>query len=227
MSCEGYRDKLVDALASGEGSLGREVAGHLLLCAECKKFYEAQVHLFGAIDSGVRAMVDETVPLSLLPRVRARVAEADTPPRAWRLTWGFAAAAIAAALIVSVGLLMWKPDDANKFPDRSRVVAQDVRSAAAAMPKQLPQPIATAPKHAAANARLGRVPKETAPASEVLVLAEERAAFARFVSDLPEVGDVAVAYTRPAMDVDDEAVELALLQINELEVKPLESSNWQ
>jgi len=35
--------------------------------AECKKFYESQVHLsLGAIDSGVRAVVNETVPASIV-----------------------------------------------------------------------------------------------------------------------------------------------------------------
>jgi hypothetical protein len=209
MNCEEYQDKLVDALAGEERALGGELAAHLRGCAECKKFYKAQVYLFEAIDSGVRAMVNETVPASLLPRVRARVAEAGLPRRSWGLRWSFAGVAVAAVLFISVGLLRRGPENTSKVSDRSPTVAQGMRGATGATPAQ---PRVT-------------VPMETVTAREVLVLAEERAAFVRFVTDLPEERDAAVALTRPATEAKDEAVEIALMQIDELEVKPLESSN--
>jgi hypothetical protein len=224
MSCEGYRDKLITALASGESSLAGDVAMHLRVCAECKKFYEAQVHLFEAIDSGVRAMVNETVPASLFPRVRTQVAEAGMPRRRWGLTWSFAAVAIAAVLVVIVGLLRRGPETTSELRDRSPAVAQGARGATGATPAQS-QVITAAPKHRSTEAKIVTVPKETVTAPEVLVLAEERAAFVRFVTDLPGERDAAVALTRPATDAKDEAMEIALLQINELEVKPLESPN--
>jgi len=105
MSCEGYQDKLVEALASGESALDGDVVGHLRVCAECKEFYEAQVHLFGAIDSGVRAMVNEAVPASLLPRVRAQVAEAGTPRRMWGVHLVPLGTALAVAILLSVFLM--------------------------------------------------------------------------------------------------------------------------
>ena len=118
MSCEAYRDKLIAALAGGESLPAEDVALHLRSCAECAEFYETQVHLFGAIDAGVRAMVNEAVPASLLPRVRARVAEADVPRRAWRFYVKPLAAAMAIA-VVSLGVFLVRRENA---PARVAVV---------------------------------------------------------------------------------------------------------
>lgn len=224
MNCEVYQDRLVDALAGREGALHGELAGHLRACAECRKFYETQVHLFGAIDSGVRAMVNMPVPPSLLQGVRARVAEAGIPRPLWGLTWGLASVAIVAVLVGGVGFWRRGPENTGSVRDRSAVGTQRVQGAAGVTPMQ-PRIAAAAPRHKRAEVKVVTAPRESVQAPEVLVLPEERAAFARFVADLPEAGDAAVAFTRPATDAKDEAVEIALLQIDELEVKPLESSN--
>jgi hypothetical protein len=224
MSCEGYRDRLIDGLASGESSLDGDVTGHLRACAECKRFYEAQVHLFGAIDSGVQTMVNEAVPVSLLPRVRRLVAEAGVPRQAWGFAWGFAAVGIAAMVVIGVGLLRRNPENAGGVTARVPAFTQGVREAARVAPVQS-QVTAAAPKFHTIKVKNVIVPNDGEARPEVLVLVEERAAFVRFVTDLPKERDVAVALTRPATDRNDEAVEIALLQIDELDVKPLESSN--
>lgn len=226
MSCEGYRDKLIDALASGEDSLDGDVLVHVRACAACKKFYEAQVHLFGAIDSGVRAMVNEAVPPSLLPGVRARVAEAGMPRRSWGSSWAFAPVAVAAVLVISVTVLRWSPENTSKVTDRSSVVAQEAPGATGVTPA-LPQVIAAAPKRRSTLAKAATVTREPVKTAEVMVLAEERAAFVRFVTDLPEEREIAVAFTRPATEAKDEPVEIALLRIDDLEVTPLESPNQE
>jgi len=107
MSCEGYRGKLIDALASGERSLAGDAAAHLRTCAECMSFYEAQVHLFRAIDSGVRAMVNEVMPASLLPRVRARVGEIGVPRRVGSGYWVPICAAL--AFVILLGIFLVRP----------------------------------------------------------------------------------------------------------------------
>jgi hypothetical protein len=53
---------------------------------------------------------------------------------------------------------------------------------------------------------------------------EERQAFARFVAELPDEREVALALTRPASALEDVPVEIALLQIESLELKPLEGT---
>jgi len=224
MSCQRCQEKMVEALASGQGAVHGELAAHLRVCAECRKFREAQVHLFGAIDSGVRAMVDVFVPPSLLPGLRARVAEDGVARQPWSFTWGVATVAVVAVLAVSVGLLRRGPGNSRGVVDRSPVVAREVGGAHSVTPRQ-PQVVAPAPIHARAQHEVAKAPQVGATAPEVLVLPAERAAFIRFVTDLPEERDVAVAFTRPATDAKDEALEIALLQIDELKLKPLESSN--
>lgn len=222
MSCERYRDKLIAGLADGQTPLDGDVAMHLRGCQECKRFYEAQATLFEAIDSGVRSMVNETVPSSLLPRVRAGVVDVELPRRSWGIAWGFAAVAGAAVLVIGISLLKQIPERITKSSVGPSVVEPAVHGLTSATQSQVS---AGGPRRHVRLTRAARVPKESANTPEVIVLAEERAAFARFVSDLPEEREVAVAFTRPAARPGDEAVEIALLQIDELEVKPLESSN--
>jgi len=102
MNCERYKEKMVEALATEEGALSEELAAHLRACTECGKFYEAQINLFGAIDSGVRAMVNETVPRSLLPGVRAQVAEARMPRQSWGVYLLPVGAALGVAILLGV-----------------------------------------------------------------------------------------------------------------------------
>lgn len=219
MSCEGYRDKLIAALAGGESVPAEDVALHLRSCAECTEFYETQVHLFGAIDAGLRVMLNETVPASLLPRVRARVADAEMPRRMWGVGWGFAAVATAAVLVLGIGLLKRSPGSISKLSGGPPVVEPGVHDVTQ------PHVSAAGPRRHVTLTKATRVSEGNANGPEVIVLAEERVAFVRFVTDLPEEKDVAVALTRAATGEKADAVEIALLQIDELNVKPLESSN--
>lgn len=221
MSCEGYRDKLIAMLASGESAVAGDDATHLQTCAECKGFYETQVNLFGAIDSGVRAMVNEAVPASLLPRVRAQIAETGVRRRTSNVSWGFATVAVAAVLAVSVGLLRRNPENTSKVSEPSPFVAKGTLG----VPPVLPGVVAAVPRRHSKETETATVRRQTVKTPEVMVLAEERAAFMKFVTDLPEERDVAVAYTRPVTEAKDDLVEIASLQIDELEVKPLESSD--
>jgi len=78
----------------------------------------------------------------------------------------------------------------------------------------------TRTKKSATSAVLSPAPAEPVP--EVIVLAEERQAFAKLVAELPKEKEVALALTRPAPAVPDVPVEIALLMIGIVEVKPLE-----
>jgi len=96
MSCEAYREGLSDALLRGEAARSEMLATHLRVCPSCAEFYEAQKRLLDAMDSGVRAMVNEEMPASLLPGVRARM-EQEESQRAM-LPWKIAAVAAAGVL---------------------------------------------------------------------------------------------------------------------------------
>jgi hypothetical protein len=221
MSCEGYRNKLVDALASGESSLAGDVAGHLRACVECKKVYETQVHLFGAIDSGLRAMVNEAVPASLLPRVRARMEATRAPSLVWRPAWSVVAIA-ALILVVSLSFVRRsKPlRDAGLTKAPADVGIRTETVPFTATPREA-APTAVNSRRRPGNKTETRIDRPS-EVPEVIVLAEEREAFAQFVARIPVDPQKAVALTRPAPPQQDLPVEIALLQIEKLNVKLLE-----
>jgi hypothetical protein len=74
--------------------------------------------------------------------------------------------------------------------------------------------------HGARNLTLLRSAASSKP--EVLVPPDERVAFARFVATLNERNDVARALLAAAPEKKDALVSVDLLQISEIEVKPLE-----
>jgi hypothetical protein len=221
MSCGRYQDKLIGALASRESSLDGDVAAHLRACAECGKFYEAQVHLFGAIDLGVRTMVNKTVPASLLPRVRARMEKTRAPRLVWSPAWSVVAI-VATILVVSLGFV-WRsvpPRDAGLTKAPTAVAIRTETVPFTATPRKAAS-AAVNPRRRPGNKAETRIdrPREV---PEVIALAEEREAFGRFVARIPVDPQKAVALTRPAPPQQDLPVEIALLQIEKLKVKLLE-----
>jgi hypothetical protein len=212
---------MVDALAGGEGAVHGELAAHLRACAGCKKVYEAQVHLFGAIDSGVRAMVNETAPASLLPRVRARMEETRAPRLVWRSAWSVVAIA-AMILVISLGFVRRSRPlrDAGLTKAPTGVAIRTETVPFAATPREAASTAAN-PRRRPGNKMETRINRPSG-VPEVTVLAEEHQAFVRFVARIPADPQKAVALTRPAPPQQDLPVEIALLQIEKLKVKLLE-----
>jgi hypothetical protein len=225
MSCERYRNKLVGALAGGESALGGELAAHLRVCVECAKFYEAQVHLFGAIDWGVRAMVNEAVPVSLLPRVRARVADADVLIGVWRIYLKPLAAATAIALLLCVFLVR-----RENAPARMAVVPS-VESPTPKMAESLPTREITASVNGVRRAMPGKPPivhhpnsvRITEPGERLQVVVGREEAqglvmLARNISQHPELGQ---ALLQPAAMTEDLVPASQAIKIEDLAVLPL------
>src|SRR5258707_1763583 len=221
MNCERYKEKMVEALARGEGAVHGELAAHVRACGACREFYEAQVDLFGAIDSGVRAMVNETVPASLLPRVRARIEKVRTPRLVWRPAWSVVAIA-AMILVVSLGFVRrsgsLRDAGLTKAPTAVAIRTETVPFAATSREAAS---TAVNPRRRPGNNTGTRIDRPT-EVPEVIVLSEEREAFVRFVARIPVDPHKAVALTRPAPPQQDLPVEIALLQIEKLKVKLLE-----
>lgn len=221
MNCEGYRDRLVEALAGGESSPTGDVAAHLRGCVECKRFYEAQVNLFGAIDLGVRALVNEAVPASLLAGVHARIEEVRSPRLIWRSAWGVVAVAVM-ILVVSLGSVRRSGPlrDAGLIKAPTGVAIRTETVPFAATPRKVAS-AAVNPRRRPGNKTETRIDRPSG-VPEVIVLAEEGEAFVRFVARIPVDPQKAVALTRPGPPQQDLPVEIALLQIEKLKVKLLE-----
>lgn len=219
MNCKYHQEKIVELLAAGEDLPTAEVAAHQNSCISCTEFYATQQKLFHSVDAGLRFLVDQPVPPSLLPAVRARLDDIPVARRAWIPRWPAVVVAAVAILALTVSYALRRPANHPSAPENTLIASGSVDN---------PQPAAQLPNVRAKLSPMPRrrpaVPGNSATAtSEVIVLAEERQAFARFVAEVPEERDVAVALTRPAPSEADDPVEIALLQIDGLDVKPLES----
>lgn len=225
MSCEGYRDKLVAALANGESSLDGDVTLHLGGCIECKKFYETQVHLFGAIDSGVRTMVNEAVPASLLPHVRALVAEAGRPRRPLGLYW--VPAGVALAFVFLLGAFLMRP---KNTPVRVAVGSAAVshvqkvgESGSARETGTQITGVRRAARESSPSVRRGRPARNVGPdeSAQVVVGREEAQGLlllARSITKHPELGQ---ALLQPAAMTEDLLPASQAIKIEDLAVQPL------
>ena len=220
MSCERYQETMNATLASGESELHAEIAAHLQTCGECRKFYDVQRRLLAAIDGGVRAMVNQAVPASLLPGVCARMEGAPARRMAWQPVWPIA---VAATLLLAIGFGAMRHNGEQKDtltkpvavpgPDSFAVVTPDDAGGGRHLEQK---------KQVAMRKAVTPDPEPSAQTAEVIVLADEREAFARFVSRLPEEREAAAGLARPAPQQEKEPVEIARLQIKELEVDLLE-----
>ena len=222
MNCQNAREQFIDMLASGHGDLAGELRDHLQGCVGCRTFHAQQAELFRAMDSGLSAMVNEPVPVSLLPMVRAQWDSSEA-----HRNWLYHPLTLTGAMALVLFAVILFPRSVKKNTEvpvtaipalvketPSATQHQQV-AAAAATPRLTPKLVHATSHHPASATEPLSVP-------EVLVLQEEREAFARFVAKLPHDREVAVALTRPAPQKDEQAVEVALLETAELQIKLLE-----
>jgi len=220
MNCKQCQEKIMESLAAGEDVLAPEVATHQNSCVVCGEFYVAQRNLFQAVDTELQSLVNRPVPPALLPAVRARLDEMPVPRRAWSASWSFAALAVVAIMAVSIGHSLRRPGSHPNSPKATSSASPSVSNPQTAVhpPREwrnsFPKPKVK---------RVGPAVSSTA-APEVIVLEEERQAFAKFVAELPEQRGVALTMTRPALEADKDSLEIALLRVESLELKSLEGT---
>jgi hypothetical protein len=221
MNCQQCRKKIRDSLAAGESRLAIEVTAHENSCEVCHQFHAAKLDLFRSLEVGLRMIVNAQVPPSLLPGVRARLDQEPVSHLAAMPRWTFVAVAAVAILAMSAAYTLWHPPK----------------------PFSLPQTVSTAAPQSAGNLETSTTPLQEFPkvfsplrsthfvrpgsstsAPQVIVSAEERQAYAKFVAETPEQEADTLALAPPGQPVPEAAedpAEIALLQIESLEVKPL------
>ena len=224
MNCHTARKKITDALAR-ETVVPCDIASHQANCAECQAFYEKERRLFASIDEGLQNVVNQPAPLALLLHLRAQLDQTSVPRSLWIPQWTYAV--FAATLILTLtAVAFW-----NRFlrqdasPEPRHIVARSDR-----------QPVPEAPPIASEvlNPRIPRIrsskraasaggPPEAAP--EVIVLAEEREAFVRFISHVPSKAGLGPTSKPDVPELTDAPIDIALIEIQEVEITPLESMN--
>ena len=108
MPCKHYKDALIEAAAGGVELQG-DVRAHLTGCAECRAAFEQERALYATIDSGLHVTANAEVPVSLLPRVRARINAEAVPGRGWAANWLVLATATAIVAGILVARVVWRP----------------------------------------------------------------------------------------------------------------------
>jgi hypothetical protein len=223
MNCRNAQEKIIDLMASRESGLREELDQHVRGCARCRAFLASQASLSTAVDSHLRLIANEPVPSSLLSGVRARL-EQEAAPGQWILGWRFAAVAAAVVLVAAAGIRTRRPDIPGRAPQATAQVAPGSpnMNRALTLSPQIQQP-ASQNSPVAAVRKAGVLAHSSAP--EVLVLPEEQQAFRRFVRDISKDRDTAKALVAAVPDSADAPVDIALLTIESVEVKPLEGTD--
>jgi len=223
MNCQRAQEKIIEALASRESEPPAELGQHLHGCAGCRAAFANQAALFQAIDSHLRVIANEPVPPSLLPGVRVRLREDARPCPKWVPNWRPAAVAALVVLAAAVSIPLRRWGTPGHATGTTPLVASSPASANRPRPSDRRVP---APAPAPAPARVAPKTRVRASSSppEVLVLREEQEAFAHFVAGLSGGQDFAIALASSAPANGDAPVEIALLTIDSVEVKPLEGS---
>ena len=223
MPCEPYQNALIEAAASGSEPQG-ELRAHLAACAACRTAFAQEQSLFSSMDEGLHAAANPEVPASLLPRVRARLADEAAPRRMWTQPMIFAAASVALAFAIFLFVRPYhtRPDNQAKQTLQipvSETPATNVGGQNSGPATQIVSSNVNKPK-TPVHSTLLRPVASSQP--EVLVPPDEREAFFSFVFTVQQRREVAAALLAPSPKKQDALVTVEPLQIADLEVKPLE-----
>jgi hypothetical protein len=225
MNCRQCQEKIVESLAAGATPHPPDVSVHRQVCPACCEFYEQQVSLFRSMEAGLQLMLNQEVPPSLVPSLRARLDQLPPAHRAWIPSWSLAVTVAAAAVLaLSLGYSLYRQGSHLNSPDNGAIVSPNVvvRESGVEAPPESAAALPSRPRTRASAVVSSPATSEVAP--KVVIPAEERQAFATLVNELPKRRDVALALTQPALAAPDVSVDIALLQIEQMEVKPLEGT---
>jgi hypothetical protein len=120
MPCTHYKNALIEAAASSAQAQA-ELRAHLDACASCRASFEREQALFSSIDAGLQVTVNADVPVSLLPRVRARLDEEESAPRSiWATNWLIFASAAVMVVAFFAARAVWRTNVVQKPADIAR-----------------------------------------------------------------------------------------------------------
>ncbi len=228
MNCQNAREQITDLLAAGRVELTGELAGHVQSCAGCGTFYAQQAKLFRAMDSALSAMANEPMPLSLLPRVRARMEETRTlSPWFYRLLPIAAILVIAYLIAFPLARRSLRSDGVQVavIPKRSESRVQS-RPPLAGQPETLKVPPATREQRPRHSVRLpaAQRPAQTAEVA-VLVSSEESQGLLQLAAAVPRSPQWAQAMLHPVDLARTQIEPIEPIEIASLEVSPLSGEN--
>ena len=227
MSCEKYRDALIDAVAASGGYEGG-LAEHLARCPECRARQQREHALFAAIDDALRKRVNERPREVFLPQIRARITHEAESNAGWSPNWAGAALALLLLAITHPWTVLRQHPVSGSFnvvpvhvPQRS--VGKNVEAKPSS--RRSTEVSGMRQHFRRHSAEHSGVRQSVPPELDVLVPSDEARAFAQFVSRVQGGDEVAEAVVRPAKDKptarNTELTEIRSVDIADLQVKPL------
>jgi hypothetical protein len=218
-TCEDYRTALTDAAAAAvQPSL--ELRSHMDACAFCRAAFAEEAQLFASIDTGLRATANSEVPVSLFPRVRARLNEQSVPHRFW-VPAGVALAAAAALIVAFVFLRGHRRDGAGPNLQMNIATRNPARKTipAALAPAVVPSRTQAA-KREPNNRRLVPSGNQVERVS-VLIPAGQKRAVDTLLAGLRNGALKADMLVSEHPEQPSQDLELSPLTISPIEIKPL------
>jgi hypothetical protein len=223
MNCKSCQDAL-RGLVAGGSEPSAELRAHLQLCADCKAFFERERSLFAAMDTGLQVSANTALPSSFFPQLRVRINAPRAPfqnPVSVRKV--ILVAAAAAVLALSVVRLHHRTagQPAEVTPGGGLQPAAEVLSS----PVEPEHPIVDSPLQPrsgvvrAENRRQSTPTKD--PATEIIVPAEQEVLLARYAEQLAHRRKVPARMSDDALSAATKPLEVDLIQIAQLDVKPL------
>jgi hypothetical protein len=222
MPCESHKVALIEAAASGLEPKG-ELRAHLTNCAACRTALAEEQSLYSSIDVGLRTATNAEVPASLLPRVRARLADEPAPHRNWRISWFVLAGAT--AMIVAL-LVVRDPWRTSVGQPPSNTGSNSTSSETVEPPQQAQNPLLASPviRDSISHSRAAttRIPVSPESASkrdampEVLVPRDQEVLLVSYAEQLRERKRL------PLVAANFDATNLSPLQIAPIQIAQLD-----
>jgi hypothetical protein len=229
MPCEEYKAALMEAAAAG-AEADRNLRAHLKTCAACQAALAEEQSLFAEIDMGLRVAANAEVPPSLLPRVRAAL-EGAAPKPFWSPKWYVLAGAGAMLAVLFVVQALQRPQIEPK-PMESASAGAPVQSRV--RPAQDPLPTiadSTNERAAAQRQPSGSEPREAivnrGSPPEILVPSDQEVLLARYADEWNRRRTAPLVVASESNDIGLAPLEMAPIQIAELDVKLLAETQSQ
>jgi len=219
MLCESYREALNDAALTG-AQLPAGLKAHLEACASCRDGFSEEKALFKRIAAEVRTRANAEMPVSLLPRVRQEIAAAAATQ-----TWHIPILAYAASGLV-VGAIVLSFAMRTRVPPVKPEPSAFVTSSVVTSEPNAPQKESGSGQvFVATNTNSRRPPHVALNAEpEVIVSGEEQIGLQRYAASL-RTAKAASAVTKSSTAAEIEPLQIASMDVKQLSIEPLQSSD--
>jgi hypothetical protein len=224
MKCQSHRGALLDVALGAPAPPGLD--GHLASCPECRHGLERERAYVSRMDLELRSALEVEPSPALLSRARRRAAEKEPSPAQPWLRWlvpaGVGLAALTGAILV---------DRSSTLPPGPPSAA--VVSPIPAPPREPPTPRVTAAQPAPGRRAVAGLPtrstrsrQPTPREAEVLVSAEERAVFQRFVRDMQQRQVDRISLQAAALEREEiKEMTIAAVEVKPLAIEPMTRSD--